>query len=189
MKLFLLEQVADRPDALATRLEAAGCCVIERLHSTKALETALAQQRSDILVLDLVTPDVELVQQLGQIGQRHNQPVAVFVEKTDVNTIKVAVDAGISSYIVRGSQVERLHDALEVARARFASEQSLRSDLASAKSTLVDRKVIERAKGRLMKEQGLDEDDAFRALREISMRRNCKMVEVARSILEESNDP
>ncbi|MFP6655729.1 MAG: ANTAR domain-containing protein [Myxococcota bacterium] len=189
MRLLLLEQLANQPDPLAERLEAAGCQVLERLSSTDALESALLRQASDVLVLDLVTPDVELVQRVGQIGQRHNQPVAVFVEETDVTTIKVAVNAGISSYIVRGSQVERLRDALEVARARFASEQSLRSDLASARSTLVDRKVIERAKGRLMKEQGLDEDDAFRALREISMRRNCKMVEVARSILDQPSDP
>lgn len=189
MNILLLEQESDRPDPLSERLEAAGCRVVACLHKASALEAVLEQQVVDIIVLDLVSPDSHLVQQVGRIAQRNDQPVAVFVEETDVGTIRDAVDAGISSYIVRGSQVERLWDALEVARARFAIEQSLRSDLASARNTLADRKVIERAKGRLMKDQGLDEDEAFRALREIAMRRNLKIIEVARSIIEQPNVP
>ena len=186
MNILLLEQEVDRPDPLSGRLEAAGCCVVACLNKASALESTLEQQVVDIIVLDLVTPDSDLVQHVGRIAQRNDQPVAVFVEETDVGTIRAAVDAGISSYIVRGSQVDRLRDALEVARARFSTEQSLRSDLASAQTTLADRKVIERAKGRLMKDQGLEEDDAFRALREISMRKNLKIIDVARSILESS---
>jgi len=189
MNVLLLEQMAGRPDGLADRLEAAGCCVVARLDSVVAVEAALDAFDSDILVLDLVTSDSALVQKIGRIGQRQKHPVAVFVEETDAGTIRAAVDAGISSYVVRGSQVERLRDALEVARARFATEQSLRRDLASARNTLADRKVIERAKGRLMKDQGLDEDDAFRAMREIAMRRKIKIIEVARAIIEQPNDP
>ncbi len=189
MNILLLEQKPGRPDALAERLQAAGCRVVECLDSMSALDAALDHHEADIIAVDLVTPDGALVQQIGRIGRRQSRPVAVFVECTDVGTIRAAVDAGISSYVVRGSQVERLRDALEVARARFQVEQSLRNDLASARSTLVDRKLIERAKGRLMKEQGFDEDGAFRALRQIAMRQNLKLVELARLIVDQPNDP
>jgi len=189
LKILLLEQEPGRPDALAQRLEAACCLVVARVDSVRALEAAVGDHASDIIVVDLVEPDSGLVQQIGRLGQRLDQPVAVFVEETDAGTIRAAVDAGISSFVVRGSQVERLRDALEVARARFDTEKSLRSDLASARLALADRKVIERAKGRLMKDQGFGEDEAFRMLREIAMRQNLKLIDVARRIVEQPNDP
>jgi len=183
MRILLLEQATDRPDSLAERLEAVECHVVARALDAREFEKSLDRHDCDILVLDLVERDAALIQQVGQMGQRNNLPVAVFVEETDIGTIHAAVEAGISSYIVRGSQRERLRDALEVARARFASERALRDDLASARSTLADRKVIERAKGRLMKEQCLDEEAAYSALRAFAMRRNTKIIDVARSIL------
>jgi len=187
MRILLLEKIQDQPDSLARRLHAAECCVLARVHDARGLERAIDEHDSNILVLGLAERDAALIQKVGQLGQLHQLPVAVFVEETDIGTIHAAVEAGISSYVVRGSQVERLSDALEVARARFASEQTLREDLASARSRLSDRKVIERAKGQLMKEQGLDEEEAYRFLREVAMGRNCKIIDVAHLVLADAD--
>lgn len=183
MMVLLLDQETGRPDSLAERLEAAGCRIVARVHDALALKKTLRRHDCDIVVLDLVERNAALIEQVGQIGQRHDRPVAVFVQETDTGTIQAALDAGISSYIVRGSQIGRLRDALEVARARFTCDRALRNDLASARSTLADRKVIERAKGQLMKEQCLDEEAAYHALRSFAMRKNIRIIDVARSIL------
>lgn len=181
MDVLLLEQGKGH---LAELLGAVGCCVLARVGGATTLEDALDHHPADIIVLDLERPDSRLVEQVGALGQRYDRPVAVFVEETDSKSIQIAVRAGISSYVVRGADVGRLRDALEVARARFFEERSLRSELASARASLADRKVIERAKGHLMKQEGLDEQGAYDAMRKIAMRRGCQIAEVARAILE-----
>jgi len=186
LDILLLERDVERSGSLVAKLEAVGCRVVALLHDVTALEAALDRHAADVVVVALAVPDAKLVQRVGRIGQRRDRPVAVFVEEADAPAIQAAVGAGVSSYVVCGSRVERLRAALEVARARFANEQALREDLASVRSTLADRKVIERAKGRLMKLQGLDEDAAYRALRASAMRRNRKIIDVARSVLERS---
>jgi len=73
---------------------------------------------------------------------------------------------------------------LEVAIARFRAFQELKTELAQARNSLADRKLIERAKGILMERRGSSEDDAYRALRQMAMSRNQRLVEVARNVIE-----
>ncbi len=196
MNVILLEQEGiesgeARPDRLARRLAAAGCDLTARTGDTKALEQILVsatsagpRRRAEIVVVDLVHPDRDLVERVGALGVEHEIPVAIFVERTDPEAIRVALRAGVSSYVVRGSEASRLRDALEVARARFDEERALREALASVRSSLADRKLIERAKGRLMEIEGLDEQTAHDTLRRMAMRRNCRVIEIARALLE-----
>ena len=196
MNVILLEQEGvaageARPDSLARRLAAAGCDLAARIGDTKALEQILvsdasagSRRKAEIVVVDLVHPDRDLVERVGGLGVEYGIPVAIFVERTDPEAIRVALRAGVSSYVVRGSEASRLRDALEVARARFDEERALREALASVRSSLADRKLIERAKGRLMEIEGLDEQTAYDFLRRMAMRRNCRVIEVARALLE-----
>lgn len=184
MDVLLLEQAEGKGPTLAERLAAAGCRVLSRVADAAALEAELGQHPADVIAVDLARPDEKLVEEVGALGRRFERPVAVFVERTDADAIQLAVRAGISSYVVRGSHVDRLRDALEVARARFVEERALRTELASVRSSLADRKTIERAKGRLMKQESLDEESAYDALRRLAMRRNCRIIDVARAVLE-----
>ena len=185
MDILLLERGEGPRPRLAERLGEAQCRVLASVRDPAALEEALDRQAPDLIVLDLESPDATLMEEVGALGRRHDRPVAVFVEETDPEAIQVAVRAGISSYVVRGAHVDRLRDALEVARARFARERALRTELASVRTSLAERKLIEQAKGRLMKREGLDEQDAYDLLRRLAMRKNCRIAEVARAILSE----
>lgn len=184
MNVVLLEERGKGAPVLAERLGAAGCRVLARLQDLRALEEALGQHTADIIVLDLPFPDRALVEKVGALARIHARPVAVFVEETDPAAIRVALRAGITSYVVRGTHADRVRDVLEVARARFVEERALREQLASARSSLVERKLIERAKGLLVKQMGFDEQQAYDAMRKIAMRRNCRIAEVARAVLE-----
>ena len=189
MDVLLLEEREGCRALLAESLTAAGCCVLARVADATALEAALRHHTTGIIVLGLARPDRPLVERVGAVGRRHGRPVAIFVDETDPDSIQMAVRAGISSYVVRGVHVDRLRDVLEVARARFAEERALRSELDSVRASLADRKLIERAKGRLMKREGLDEQGAYDALRKIAMRRNCRIAKVARAVLAEESPP
>jgi response regulator NasT len=107
----------------------------------------------------------------------------MFVDRSDSESIRAAVQAGVSAFVVDGLSPERVRPILEVAIARFKEFQALRRELETARSTLEDRKVIERAKGILMKSRGLTEDEAFRLLRKIAMDRKLRLIAVAREIV------
>jgi response regulator NasT len=106
------------------------------------------------------------------------------VERADPETLAAAFRAGLSGFVVRGSEIDRLRDELVVAKARFLADRDLRGELRAARTSLSERKVIERAKGRLMQIEGLDEPSAYRMLRDLALHRNRRVVDVAEAILE-----
>jgi response regulator NasT len=108
----------------------------------------------------------------------------IAVDRSDSESIRAAVQAGVSAYVVGGLAPERVRPVLEVAIARFNQYQALRRELETARSTLEERKVIERAKGILMKSRRLAEDEAFRLLRKMAMDRKTRLADVARQIVD-----
>jgi response regulator NasT len=98
--------------------------------------------------------------------------------------IREAVRAGVSAYVVDGLEVARVKPIIDVARARFEEFQKLRGELAEARQSLAERKLVERAKGILMQRRGLTEDAAYAALRGMAMDRKQKLAEVARSVID-----
>jgi response regulator NasT len=108
----------------------------------------------------------------------------MFSEDAASATIQAAVRAGVSAYIVDGLQRERITPILEVAIARFREFQALRDELAEIKHTLAERKLVDRAKGILMEQRGLDEEAAYQALRRMAMERRRRVGEVARDVID-----
>ena len=99
------------------------------------------------------------------------------------DTIREAVQAGVSAYIVDGLAAERVKPIIEVAMARFESYQAVKSELAQVKTRLSERKLVERAKGILMKARAIGEDEAYSALRKMAMERSLTVGEVSRQLL------
>ena len=112
------------------------------------------------------------------------RPIVLFTEDRANATIQAALKAGVSAYVVAGMQADRLQPILDVAVARFEREQALREELRDAQTKLVERKVVERAKGFLMQQKGVSEDEAFRLLRKLAMDRNAKLLEVAQQVVD-----
>jgi response regulator NasT len=108
----------------------------------------------------------------------------LFTDNDDAARIKAAFAAGITAYIVDGIKPTRVKAVLDVAYARFEHERELRAELDNAKTQLAERKVLERAKGLLMKQMNLSEDDAFKRLRKMAMDRNIKLVEAAQRVID-----
>jgi len=100
------------------------------------------------------------------------------------DTIRDAMRAGVSAYVVDGLEAARVKAIVEVAVARFDEYQRLREELADANLKLEERKLVERAKGILMKARGMDEDEAFQALRRMAMDRGKRLGEIAQQLID-----
>jgi response regulator NasT len=147
------------------------------------LSREVEKTQPDVIIIDLHSPDRDTLEHVIVISQDQPRPIVMFSADGDSAKIRDAVSAGVSAYIVNGLSVERIDPIIQVAIARFQALQSLREELADAQTQLADRKHIERAKGILMQQKNMSEDEAYRALRKLAMDRNLKLAEVAEQVI------
>jgi response regulator NasT len=137
----------------------------------------------DVIVIASESPDRDTLESLRDANVHNPRPIVMFVDKSAPGLAEAAVEAGVAAYVVDGLQENRVRPILEVAMSRFSLMQKLRTDLEKAQADLAARKAIERAKGLLMKERGLDEDAAFALLRKLAMDTGRPLGAVAQDLL------
>lgn len=143
--------------------------VIDLVAQPDALPTALDRLAPELLLVDCEQPTPALLAQLSESLQRQPRPVLLFAEQMSAEQMRAALDAGISTLQLTGLPPQRLGALLQLALARFEHDQSLQRDLRQTQTQLAERKLVERARGILMREQGLDEEAAFQRLRQLAM--------------------
>ena len=116
-----------------------------------------------------------------QMSRAVRRPIAMFVDQSDAASIEAAVDAGVSAYIVGGLHKGRIKSILDLCISRFNAFARLQDELDRTRSALNERKVIDRAKGILMKAKNLPEPEAYALLRKTAMNENKKIVEIWRN--------
>jgi response regulator NasT len=160
------------PDEARAALVAQGLDGVKPLEVRRASvfdENEAAAFKPDVIVIASESPDRDTLESLRDANAHNPRPVVMFVDKSAPGLAEAAVEAGVAAYVVDGLQENRVRPVLEVAMSRFNLMQKLRTDLHKAQADLAARKSIERAKGLLMKERGLSEDEAFRLLRKLAM--------------------
>lgn len=160
------------PDEARAALVAEGLVGIEPLEVRQLPrfdEAAAASFTPDVVVIACESPDRDTLESLRETSAANPRPVVMFVDRSEPALAEAAVHAGVAAYVVDGLAPGRVRPVLDVALTRFRLMQALRSDLAKAQADLAARKTIERAKGLLMKERGLDEEAAYRVLRKLAM--------------------
>jgi len=169
MKVLIID-----PDEARAALVAEGLCdvrplEVRRVGSFEEVESELAELAPDVIVIACDSPDRDVLESLRESTEANPRPVVMFVDRSSPGLAEAAVEAGVAAYVVDGLSAGRVRSVLEVAMSRFELMQKLRTDLAKAKADLASRKAVERAKGLLMKERGLDEDQAYAILRKLAM--------------------
>jgi response regulator NasT len=149
----------------------------------QALARQLYAADPDVILIDLENPSRDVLEQMFQVSRAVRRPIAMFVDQSDSSMIQASVDAGVSAYIVDGLSKKRIRPILEMTISRFNAFATLQRELDEAKSALAERKVIDRAKGILMKRRQVGEDEAYAMLRQAAMNQNRKLIDVARSIV------
>ena len=136
-------------------------------------------------------PDMDGIDAAAQIYRKEAIPVILVSAYHDAEFIRRAEADHIMAYLVKPIKQADLEPAIGIAMRRFEQFQALRKETTDLKQALEDRKIIEKAKGILMKKAGLDEHDAFRRLQKLASDKNRKLVEIAQIILtaEEALEP
>jgi response regulator NasT len=124
-----------------------------------------------------------VLEQMFQVSRSVRRPIAMFVDQADTETIRAAVESGVGAYVVDGLRKERVKTILDTAVSHFNAFNRLRDELERANQQLEERKLIERAKGILMKERDLSESDAYALLRTAAMNENRRIADIARSVV------
>jgi response regulator NasT len=142
------------------------------------------QLNPDVIIIDIESPDRDMLENLNQISQFAPKPIVVFSEQQNTNTtINQMVKSGVSAYVVGEVNQERVKSIVDVAIARFGLFQGLKQELAETKQKLSSQKNIEQAKRWLMDTKQLSETDAYHFIRKIAMDNSQKMDDVAKNIL------
>jgi len=139
--------------------------------------------RPDLVITDIKMPDLDGIEAAEAISRDEPIPVILVSAYHRPQLFERAKGDHILAYLVKPTKQADLEAAIAIAMQRFEQFRALRREAADQRQALEDRKVIERAKGHLMKQAGLDEEEAFRRLRKVARDRNQKLVEVARIIL------
>ena len=184
LKVMLVDEDADRAADVRAALEANGCKVVSLLASPLEIYDAVTATSPDVIIIDTESPSRDSLESLAFVSRDRPHPIVIFSGDRSSETIRAAIRAGVSAYVVDGLSEARLQPILEVAVERFATEQTLKQELADAKTQLADRKEVERAKGILMKQKNIPEEEAFQLLRRLAMDRGIKLADAAARVID-----
>jgi response regulator NasT len=182
-KIVIVDESPIRAAILVEGLREAGFTGVTHISEMHNLLARIYALDPDVILIDLENPSRDVLEQMFQVSRAVRRPIAMFVDQSDSASIQASVDAGVSAYIVDGLKKERIKPILDLCVSRFNAFSKLQDELERTKSALEDRKVIDRAKGILMKLKGLTEDEAYVLLRSTAMREKKKIGEIAQSIV------
>ncbi|MCA1406352.1 ANTAR domain-containing response regulator [Ensifer sp. IC3342] len=183
LTILVIDENAIRASIIEEGLRDAGHSRVSIVHDVHGVGRVIERLQPDVIVIDLENPNRDLLESMFQLSRSVKRPIAMFVDRSDSSMIEAAIDAGVSAYVVDGLRQERVKSILDMAISRFNAFSRMERELAEARSELADRKVIDRAKGILMKSRGISEEEAYKLLRTTAMNQNRKIAEIAQSLV------
>jgi response regulator NasT len=184
LRVLLVDESAPRAALMREGLENAGYEVLATLSSPFALDKAIVALAPDVIIVDIDSPTRDTLEHVVMSSRDDPRPIIMFTNEGGPAQIRDAMRAGVAAYVVDGVNPQRVGSIIEIAVARFDEFQRLREELANANRKLEERKVVERAKGLLMRTRGLSEEDAYAFLRKVAMSRKEKLAQVAQRVIE-----
>jgi response regulator NasT len=183
LRILVVDQNVTRASILEEGLREAGYLNVSVVRDMQNLMRRIVDADPDVIFIDLENPNRDVLEQMFQVSRCVRRPIAMFVDHSDADMIRAAVEAGVGAYVVDGLRKERVRAILDMAVSRFGVFEQLRDELDKARLELEERKVIERAKGILMRDRGLSEEAAYALLRKAAMNENRRLAEVAQSVV------
>ena len=184
LKVLLVDDSPERTEILRAALEKARYNVAAVIESPLELLRAVEDHQPDAIIIDTESPARDVLEHVVMVSRDQPRPIVMFSSDGASDSIRNAVRAGVSAYVLDGLDAARVQGIVEVAVARFDEYQRLVAELAEANLKLSERKLVDRAKGILMKSRGYSEDEAYHALRKLAMTRKKRLGDVARMVID-----
>lgn len=183
LSILIIDGSPDRAAVVERGLVEAGWVRVATIGPSVNLLARIQALAPDVIIIDLENPDRDTLEQMFQVSRLVQRPIAMFVDQSDSQMIHAAIEAGVSAYVVDGLRQDRIKPIVETAVSRFNAFDRLRRERDEAQAKLQDRKLVERAKGLLMKNRGLSEEDAYTLMRRTAMKQNRKLADIAQSVI------
>jgi two-component system, response regulator / RNA-binding antiterminator len=183
MKIMLYDENPERSLFLRMTLERLGHEIVAEIANARQLYDEVRAHSPDAIIIDTDSPTRDTLEHLCLITESCPRPIVMFTQDAKRESIREAVRAGVTAYIVDGLAAERIEPIIETAVARFEAFQSVQNELAKTRSKLSERKLVDRAKGILMKEKKVSEEEAYRLLRTLAMDRNATIGSVSEQVI------
>lgn len=184
LRILIIDESRARAGELCAGLAMAGHQVAAVLPSALDLTAQIETIKPDVILIETESPSRDTLENLAVMNREMPRPVVLLTQDSDAAVMRAAFRAGVSAYIVDNLDLARLKPIVDVAIARFEEHQGLKQELALATRKLSERKIVDKAKGILMKTRGLDEDQAYAALRKLAMERAQPIGKVAGDLVE-----
>lgn len=183
LRILIVDANPLRSAIIEEGLRESGLTDLVRIGATNGLVAEIERHDPDVVVIDLEDPSRDALADMFLVSRHVKRPITMFVDQSDSASIEAAVEAGVSAYIVDGLKKERMQAILQTCVSRFNAFRKLREELDEARSQLEERKVVDKAKGIVMRLKGLSEDEAYALMRKSAMNEKRKIADIARSII------
>jgi response regulator NasT len=183
LRVAVIEENSVRAAILLDGLREAGIVDVEVIDTMTHMLRRLSTVDPDVIIIGIENPSRDVLEQMFQVSKLVSRPVAMFVDRSDHGMIQAAVEAGVSAYVVDGLRKERVKAIVDMAVSRFNAFDRLQRELVATRNELASRKIIERAKGILMRTRQLSEEEAYALLRQTAMNEKRKLVDIAQSVV------
>jgi len=183
LRIMLVDDTPERSFYLRLVLERAGYEVVSEVAEPHRLHDEVLRLSPDAIIVDTDSPSRDTLENLCMITESCPRPIVMFAHDPGRESIREAVRVGVSAYVVDGLSPGRITPIIDTAIARFEAFQAIRDELAETRTRLSERKVIDRAKGILMKEKRVSEDEAYRLLRKLAMDKSVSIGTVAEQVV------
>ena len=183
MRILIADDESVIRMGLRTMLEEHGYKVVGEASDGEQAVTLAGKAGPDLIFMDIKMPGLDGIAAASTIMTRSPKPIILLTAWSERDLVQRAQEAGVLAYLVKPVREAELIPAIEVAMARFQELRTLQQEVGTLKETLETRKLVERAKGILMKHEGIDEQEAFLRIQRQSRNTRTPMREIARAIL------
>ena len=183
LRISIADDEPDMRDFFERMLPRCGHQVVSCAETGRQLIEHCRELSPDLVITDIKMPDLDGIEASTQICRERAVPVILVSAYHDSTLIERAESDHVIAYLVKPIVFADLQPAIAVAMRRFAELQDLRKECSDLKQALTDRKVIEQAKGVLMKVAHVDEKEAFRRLQALASESNRKLVDAAQQVV------
>ncbi len=183
LRILIADDESLRVMSLKAQLETLGHKVIAEAANGKEAVSLARELKPDIALLDIKMPEMDGIEAAKTITQERPIPIILLTAFSERELAERAAEANVSAYIMKPVSEQDLLPAIALAMSRFKEFQSLHREVDDLRDALETRKLVERAKGILMRRLNLTEEEAFRRMQRRSQNENKKLGEIAQAII------